>query len=161
MDTVTRVYEAMFLVDSGKAASEWESVNDAIKTILERAGAEIISMRKWDERKLSYDVQKKARGTYILVYFNADTQNITGIERDVQLSEDVMRVLILKGDHITEDFMGKDTPVMAAEKAVEIAEADAAERVKAAEEKAAAEEAPVVEEAVVAEETQEVPEEKE
>lgn len=145
MDTVVkRVYEGMFLVDSGKAAADWDGVNNAIKTILERADAEIISMRKWDERKLCYEVQKKARGTYILVYFNVDTQKIAGIERDVQLSEDVMRVLILQGEHITEEFMNKETPLMVAEKAEE-ADVEAAE--KAQTEEKPVEDAPVVEEA--------------
>ena len=35
------------------------------------------------------------RGTYILAYFKADGRRIAGIEKDVLLSEKIMRVLIL------------------------------------------------------------------
>ncbi len=74
----------MFLVDSVQAATDWEGTNSLIKTILEKAEAQIISIRKWDERKLAYDIAKKSRGAYILCYFNAPTSKITQIERDVQ-----------------------------------------------------------------------------
>lgn len=91
---VKRLYEAIFLVDSVTEA-DWDKTNTAIKKILEKAGAEIVSMEKWDERRLAYEIGGKNRGTYILCYFHADGQKIRQIERDAQLSESIMRVLIL------------------------------------------------------------------
>jgi len=93
---INRLYEAMFLVDSGEAASDWEGLEKAIRKILSRNHAEVVSLGKWDERRLAYEVQGKGRGTYILCYFRADGDGVTGIERDVQLSERIMRVLILR-----------------------------------------------------------------
>ena len=117
METVTkRLYEALFLVDSGEAAADWQGINDHIKKVLERNEAEILSMRKWDERPLAYPIAGKKRGTYILVYFNVPSLKLTEIERDSQLSERIMRVLILRGDHITPEDMAKDTPAILAEK---------------------------------------------
>lgn len=117
MKTITqKVYEAMFLIDSVQAASDWDETEGLIKTILERAAAQIISIRKWDERKLAYDIDGKSRGTYILCYFNAPADKITQIERDVQLSEKIMRVLILKADHLTKEDMEKETPLMIAQR---------------------------------------------
>ena len=96
METATkRLYEGMFLVDSGLAAQEWQKVIDEIDRMMKRADAEVVSLKKWDDRRMTYDVQGKSRGTYILVYFNCDTEKVKGVERDVQLSELVMRVLIL------------------------------------------------------------------
>ncbi len=135
MDTaVKRLYEALFLVDSGQAASDWDGVTGAIKKVLDRAEAEVIEMNKWDERRLAYDVNKKSRGTYILVYFNCDTSKIGGIERDVQLSEAIVRVLVLRTDNMSKEDIERDTPLAAAQKR----EADA---IKAAEEAAAKAEA--------------------
>ncbi len=91
---VKRLYEAMFLVDLA-AEADWDKINAIIKKILEKAGAEIVSMEKWDERRLAYEIGGKNRGTYILCYFHADGQKIRQIERDAQLSESIMRVLIL------------------------------------------------------------------
>jgi small subunit ribosomal protein S6 len=84
----------MFLVDS-TAETDWDNISSAVKKILEKADAEIVSMKKWDERKLTYKISGKDRGTYILCYFNADGQKIRQIERDAQLSERIMRALIL------------------------------------------------------------------
>ena len=117
MKTATKkLYEAMFLVDSAQAASDWEGVNKAIRTILERAGAEIVSMRKWDERKLTYEIQRHSRGTYILCYFRAGGEKIRDIERDVQLSERIVRVLILSAEAMSQADIEKETPLMQAEK---------------------------------------------
>jgi small subunit ribosomal protein S6 len=87
-----------------------------IRTILERAGAEIVSIRKWDDRKLAYDISRKSRGTYILCYFRAEGGRVREIERDVQLSERIMRALILSAEHMSQQDIEKDTPASAAER---------------------------------------------
>jgi len=112
------LYEALFLVDTGEAAADWQGINDHLKKILERNEAEIISMRKWDERPLAYPIEGRKRGTYILVYFNAICAKLSAIENDARLSERILRVLILRGDHITKEDMEKDTPFMLAEKGI-------------------------------------------
>ena len=115
METVAkRLYEGMFLVDSGVATVDWQKVLDEIQRVLDRAGAEVVSLKKWDDRRMSYEINRKSRGTYILVYFNSDTDKISGIERDVQLSEILVRVLILRTDRMSEDDLKKATPLEAA-----------------------------------------------
>ena len=91
---VKRLYEAMFLVDS-VTQTDWDKTNKAIQKILQKAGAEIVSIKKWDERRLAYEINGKNRGTYILCYFHADGQKIRQIERDAQLSELILRALVL------------------------------------------------------------------
>ncbi|MFZ0034721.1 MAG: 30S ribosomal protein S6 [Sedimentisphaerales bacterium] len=102
-----KLYEAMFLVDSAEAATDWDGVAATIKNILEKAGAEIVSMRKWDERKLAYDIGGKGKGTYILCYFKAEGKRLRDIERDIQLSERIMRALILCAEHLTTEDIEK------------------------------------------------------
>ncbi|MCK5175732.1 MAG: 30S ribosomal protein S6 [Planctomycetes bacterium] len=139
MDTVVkRLYEGMFLVDSGDAASDWDGTIKSIEKVISRAEGEVVSLRKWDERRLAYDVNGKGRGTYILVYFNVDPLRITSIERDVQLSEQITRVLVLRTDRMSQEDIDRPTPAMAVEIAAEKA---AAAKEKAAEEKAAEEKA--------------------
>ena len=77
---VKNLYEAMFLVDSALAASDWDGIVSEIKRILDRAGAEIISIRKWDERQLAYPVKGKTRGTYALSYFRAEGPKVSEID---------------------------------------------------------------------------------
>lgn len=113
---VKKLYEGMFLIDSALAASDWDGVIKTIEKVLKRAKAEVISIRKWDERELAYDIKHKSRGTYILSYFRADGSNISGIERDVQLNEQLIRVLILNAEDMSEDDVAKDTPATITEK---------------------------------------------
>jgi small subunit ribosomal protein S6 len=113
---VKRLYEGLFLVDSAQATADWDAVVALIKNILQRADAEIVSMRKWDERKLAYEIDGKARGTYILCYFRAGGGRMRDIERDVRLSEQIMRVLILNAEVMSQEDIEKDTPAAALEK---------------------------------------------
>lgn len=138
MKTANRkLYEGMFLVDSAEAAQNWEGVNENVKTILERAGAEIESIRKWDERKLAYEINGKSRGTYILCYFRAEGGSIRDIEKAVRLSERIMRVLILSAEGMNKEDLVKTTPAMLAEQQKQKAAEEAAEKASIeAEEKA-------------------------
>jgi small subunit ribosomal protein S6 len=115
-----RLYEAMFLVDSAQAAADWDGTLAVINNIMQRAGAEVVSLRKWQERKLTYDIDHKSRGTYILCYFNADSRRISGIEKDVQLSEKIMRVLILTTAGRPAELIEKDIAGLPEEKPAEL-----------------------------------------
>ena len=130
---VKRLYEGMFLVDSALAAQDWQVILDEIKRVLDRAEAEVISQKKWDERRLCYEINKKSRGTYILVHFNCETDKLGGIERDVQLSELIARVLVLRTDKMAPEDLEKLTPLeaVAAEEAERAAAAEAAAEAKA------------------------------
>jgi small subunit ribosomal protein S6 len=94
------LFDPTFATDMGKVEQE-------IARLMERAGAEIIMCNKWDERKLAYEIKGRKRGCYVLVFFRAESDKITGIERDVQLSESILRVLIMRADYMTEEDMKK------------------------------------------------------
>ena len=106
----------MFLIDSADAGSDWDGINAAIKRTLERAEAEIVSIRKWDDRRLAYDIKGTSRGTYILCYFKVDGRKIQAIEKAVQLSEKIIRVLILSTEQMSQEDIEKDTPATKSEK---------------------------------------------
>jgi small subunit ribosomal protein S6 len=140
LKTVTKkLYEAMFLVDSAKAAADWDGVERSIKSMLERAEGEIVSIKRWDERMLAYEIDRQSRGTYVLCYFRGNGRKNPEVERNVQLSEQFLRVLILCADHIQPKDIEKDTPVMLAEKSELETEADRATKGPAEAERANAE----------------------
>ena len=66
----TRPYEGMFLFPQS-ATADLQGAVDHVKEILGRSGAEILSIAKWDERRLAYDIKGNKRGVYFLVYFSA------------------------------------------------------------------------------------------
>ena len=98
----TGIYEATFLIGQA-AASDLAAAVEHVRELLKRAKAEVLAMRKWDERRLAYEIDKQKRGVFILTYFTAPTTSIAGLERDCNLSEIVLRAMVLRADHLTEE----------------------------------------------------------
>ncbi|MDN3510254.1 MAG: 30S ribosomal protein S6 [Candidatus Jettenia sp. CY-1] len=96
------MYEGLFLIDNTHASMEWDNVVRHIHDILQKNGAEILKTEKWGEKKLAYKIKGHKRGTYLLIHFNAKSGAITAIKRDFQLSDYVIRSLIVKDDKIEE-----------------------------------------------------------
>ncbi len=99
-------YEAMFLFDP-TFGSSMEDCEAEIRRLMERAEGEIIVSGKWDERRLAYRINGRKRGVYVLVYFKAPTAKIPQIERDVQLAENILRVLIVRAEGISRETMDR------------------------------------------------------
>lgn len=97
-------YEAMFLI-SQSVAADLAGAIEHINEILHRADAELIAMSKWDERRLAFEIDKQKRGVFILTYFSAPASKVDHIIRDCNLSERIMRIMLLRADHLTEDEM--------------------------------------------------------
>src|SRR5688572_7434065 len=107
--TLENVYEAMFLLGP-TSATEPQAALDLCRGFIERHGGKIKVLKKWDERKLVYEVNGHKRGTYIIAYFTAPGNAVGPLERDVKLSEDVLRVLVTKADHLNEQEMNAVEP---------------------------------------------------
>ncbi|MDY7110246.1 MAG: 30S ribosomal protein S6 [Planctomycetota bacterium] len=98
-DKQTNTYEGLFLFPQATAANLQAAV-DHLTDLLKRAEAEVISLRKWDERRLAYEIKGNKRGVYFLVYFRADPTRVADLERGCNLSEQLLRSLITRADHI-------------------------------------------------------------
>jgi ribosomal protein S6 len=92
----------MFIISDTVASSDWEAVVKHVEDLLKNRGAEILKSEKWEDRKFAYKLKGHKRGAYLLVYFNAPTDSITLIKRDFELSDNVLRTLIVKVDKIKE-----------------------------------------------------------
>ncbi|MBP7933675.1 MAG: 30S ribosomal protein S6 [Phycisphaerae bacterium] len=99
-----KTYEGMFLFDPAVTA-EWEQAKAELDRLMGRAGAEVIVSGKWDERRLAYEIGGHKRAMYVLAYFRAEAGKIGGLERDAQLSEAIIRCMVLRADHVTEAAM--------------------------------------------------------
>jgi len=100
-DEPTNIYEGFFLFPQS-AAANLQAATDHLDELLKRAGVEVVSFRKWDERRLAFEVKGNKRGVYFLVYFRAAPQRLVGLERDCNLSEHLLRSMITRADHIPE-----------------------------------------------------------
>ncbi|MEM8739251.1 MAG: 30S ribosomal protein S6 [Planctomycetota bacterium] len=101
-DSTPKLYEGMFLMSQSAVSAGLGSAIDTVRGMLDRVEAEVITLGKWEERKLSYPIEGQKRGTYLLTLFKAAPTQIANIERDCNLSEDVIRVMMTRADHMGE-----------------------------------------------------------
>ena len=98
-DSTATLYEGLFLLYQSAAGDLAEAV-DHVREILNNTRAEILFVRKWDDRKLAYSIHGQKRGLYLLSMFRVSGNQITQIERDCNHSDLVLRVLITRADHL-------------------------------------------------------------
>ena len=97
-----RLYETMFMADNTKAKEDLDGLLAELGEIVTRAGGEIVNIDKWDERKLTYQIKRQRRGTYVLCHWNGPSDGPAKVERSCSLSETVLRVLTLRDEDGTE-----------------------------------------------------------
>ena len=97
-------YEGLFLLPQS-AGSDLGGATELVKGLLDKVGAEIISFKKWDERRLAYEIKGNKRGLYFLCYFKLAGSEVSALERQCLLSEGMLRHMITRADHLTMEQM--------------------------------------------------------
>lgn len=103
MRTIPTVkYEAMFLFPQA-ATADLKSAVEHVKEGITKNGGNILAIKKWGDRQLAFPIKKQKRGVYILAYFAAATDKLGAIERSFNLSEQVLRHLVTRVDHLNDE----------------------------------------------------------
>ena len=93
-------YETVFIVRQEASSSHVESLaQDAIATIKE-FGGDITKTEFCGLRNLAYPINKCKKGHYVLLNLISNSEGIKELERKFNLSEDVIRYLIIKVDQL-------------------------------------------------------------
>ncbi len=89
-------YETIFIVktDLGDEALA-EKVTWATD-ILTSNGAEVINVEQWGKKRLAYQVNKQKHGIYVLMHYEGDPKVVPELERNLKLSEDILKHLTVK-----------------------------------------------------------------
>jgi small subunit ribosomal protein S6 len=91
-----QVYEGMFILDANRYSRDPEGISRLIATIIQDAGGEILVSRLWEERRLAYPIRGHRKGVYWLTYFRLNSEKLGDIQHRVQITEEVVRTLLLK-----------------------------------------------------------------
>ncbi|MEZ6122572.1 MAG: 30S ribosomal protein S6 [Planctomycetaceae bacterium] len=89
------LYEAMFLVDSAQFANDPDGTTEAIMAVLEKAGATVVAHRPWQDGTLAYEINGHRKGLHYVVCFRMPGAGMTVLTRQCQLSEVIIRQLVL------------------------------------------------------------------
>ena len=92
------VYEGMFILDAGKYSRDPGGVAQQVTDLLQQFGGTVLASRLWDERKLAYPIKGHKKGVYWLTYFKMPGGNLTALERQCEITDDIIRKLVLKVD---------------------------------------------------------------
>jgi len=91
-------YELLYILAAKYTDAEIVSLTEKIKGIVESLGGKVTETHDLGRRKLAYPIQHVRNGSYILVYFEADTENAAKLNDALRLSADILRHLIVKKD---------------------------------------------------------------
>lgn len=95
---MTQIYEGMFLLDNQVVREDWKKAKSLVTDTLKKHGGRVICARRWDERRLAYPIRRRRRATFCLAYYEMPVAGITSLRRDLDLSENVLRYLLLARD---------------------------------------------------------------
>lgn len=98
-----RNYEGMFILhnrETGESEEEKTSPEDVVQALLTKIGGTVAHSMLWANRKLAYPIEGNQTGTYVLVYFQAEPGSLDELNREVRLSERLLRHLVLQVETI-------------------------------------------------------------
>lgn len=93
-----QVYEGMFILDPSKYSRDPAASAQQVADIITSNGGTILAARLWDERKLAYPIKGHKKGVYWLTYFRMEGGNLTALERQCEITDDIIRKLVLRVD---------------------------------------------------------------
>jgi small subunit ribosomal protein S6 len=89
------VYEGMFILDPTKYSRDPAGATQQVADIITQNGGTILAARLWDERKLAYPIKGHKKGVYWLTYFRMEGGNLAAVERQCEITDDIIRKLVL------------------------------------------------------------------
>ena len=72
------------------------AANNRINTIVANAGGEIVHRNDWGRRRLAYPIRKINDGYYTTLFITLPGSAVRGVERSLQLMDDIMRYLVVR-----------------------------------------------------------------
>jgi small subunit ribosomal protein S6 len=88
----------MFILDPTKYSRDPAGSAQQVSDIITQHGGTILAARLWDERKLAYPIKGHKKGIYWLTYFKMPCGNLTALERQCEITDEIIRKLVLKVD---------------------------------------------------------------
>lgn len=94
-------YELLYILHPDLEGTT-DKAMDKVAAFITQTNGKILSQEDWGKRKLAYSVAKNDFGVYVLVQFQTETGKLKDIERNLHLSEEIMRYLLVALTEIKE-----------------------------------------------------------
>ena len=97
------LYEHTFIATPELGASELDSLNEKIQSILEKNGSKVVKKEEWGIRALAYPIKKNTKGNYNNLYIDGNNQIIKDLEQFERYDERIIKFLSIKIKKIPEE----------------------------------------------------------
>ncbi len=116
-------YELMVILDPSVDERTVAPSLDKFLNVIRNGGGTVENVDIWGRRRLSFEINKKSEGIYAVVNLKAKSADVVELDRQLRLSEAVMRTKVLRADEAVVAIKPVVVPeVSAAEKAADAAE---------------------------------------
>ncbi len=90
-------YETLFIVHPERGGRLKEFI-DRFKGIIEGLGGTVSLVDEWGLRDLAYRIHKQTKGYYVLFQYRSEARAVEELERNMKLTDGVMRYLTVRLD---------------------------------------------------------------
>ena len=95
---MTHQYELMVILHPELDERQVTPSLEKFLNVITTDGGTIENVDVWGKRRLAYEIQKKTEGIYVVVNFTATSATTNEIDRQLNLSELVMRTKVLRAE---------------------------------------------------------------
>jgi small subunit ribosomal protein S6 len=92
------LYEHVFLARQDLGAQQVEELTAQYKGVIEQQGGKVTKAEYWGVKSLSYRMNKNRKAHMTLLNVDAPAAALTEIERQMRLSEDILRYITIRVD---------------------------------------------------------------
>jgi small subunit ribosomal protein S6 len=93
-----RNYELTFIVPSDVTEEDLNGVVTQVQGWVEGTQGKVTKVDHWGRRRLAYNISEYREGHYVLLNLELEPQATTDLERNLKLSDKVMRYLLVRLD---------------------------------------------------------------
>lgn len=91
-----RDYELAFIVEPNTDDEGVTSVVEKVSQFVQTGDGTVTSVDVWGRRKLAYPINNHREGTYVLMQTKMLPSLLIDLERNLKLSEEIIRYLLVK-----------------------------------------------------------------
>ncbi len=95
-------YESVFIARQDIAANQVEVLTATYADIIKANGGKVLKTEQWGLRNLAYRINKNKKGHYVLFNLDAPPAAVAEMERNMRISEDVLRFMTVSVDELEE-----------------------------------------------------------
>lgn len=110
-------YELMVILDAAIDERTVAPSLDKFLNVIRNGGGTIDGVDIWGRRRLAYEINKKTEGIYAIVNMTANSADVIELDRQLKISEAVMRTKVLRADEAVFNIKPVDVPEVSAEEA--------------------------------------------